>query len=160
MLHKTHLQNTVTGWYFTRLHEICWLTCINYCYSAIIMKLCKPLTNLSIANYCSECLCRSQYPLEMMPLLLDHTLSFPYPPALPLSQPAPHSFTSLTQALTFLSRTYRDQLKHATVDAFSRILDGGCGSVRMMLIVATHCPPLTKFLADDCLQFSESYEYP
>ncbi len=91
-----------------------------------------------------------------MPLLLDHTLSFPYPPALPLSHPTPHSFTSLTQALTFLSRTYRDQLKHATVEALSRILDGGSGSVRMMLIVATHCPPLTKFLAADCLQFSES----
>ncbi|XP_064396441.1 integrator complex subunit 5-like [Halichondria panicea] len=98
----------------------------------------------------------SQYPSEMMPLLLDHTLSFPYPPALPLSQPTPHSFTSLTQALTFLSRTYRDQLKHATVEALSRILDGGSGSVRMMLIVATHCPPLTKFLAADCLQFITS----
>ena len=102
---------------------------------------------------------RSQYPSQMIPVLLEHTLSYPYPHTITPSQPAPHSFTTFTQALEYLSRTHRDILKGAVVSAFEDIFDRGkekttaasFNTIRMLLMVATHCRPMTQFVAMDCL---------
>ena len=138
-------------------HFACSRTVYIYTHTCMCVHLCvwagSHVTLLSLVS-------RSQYPSQMMSVLLNHTLSFPYLPTLTPPQPAPHSFTSLTQALTYLTRAHRDHLKQATIDSLTRILSGGPGattaeSVRMLLVVATHCPPLTQFVAMDCLHFSK-----
>lgn len=124
-----------------------------------------PVTNLFVIDLSFSLCFRSQYPTQMIPILLDHTLSYPFPHTITPSQPTPLSFTTLTQAIEYLSRTHRDILKHAIVNAFSDVFNRGkdkttaasFNTIRMLLLVATHCQPMTQFVAMDCLEFGKSW---
>jgi len=101
---------------------------------------------------------RSQYPAEMMGLLLDHVLSLPGVPARIPTHPSP--FTTLIHTLRFLSRSHLKQLETATIRAVSRTLDNPdnddtAAGIRMILIVASQCPAVSRIIAKDCLKFSK-----
>ena len=88
-----------------------------------------------------------------MPVLLHHTLSTPTSSSNPSADPG---FTTLTQALTHLSRTHKDTLRDCIVALVTDLLSSAnrpeLHKILFLLRVASECPPVLEIAAAQCLE--------
>ena len=98
-------------------------------------------------------LVRSLHPSSLMPVLLHHTLSTPSSSSNPSMDPG---FTTLTQALTHLSRTHKDTLRDCVVSLVTDLLSSAnrpeLHKILFLLRVASECPPVLEIAAAQCLE--------